>query len=504
MMSRGLILLLVAVFAGGVVLAPRGATAQTAVATPASAATPSVTGAPLHWAPCDDVPDTQCAGLSVPVDPANPTGPHFTLRLGRVPALDPAHKQGALLFIPGGPGAGIAATLGENRAAQHIDELRRTWDVVSFDPRGIGESSPIRCDPALVPPVSPPQVQPPSAAQLAAIARTNAKFFQSCFAATGELMAHLSAQDTAADIEQIRLALGQQDGLVAYGGSYGSAYGAAYLERYPDHVKALVLDGVVDHSIDLPTLLVRNVLSVQDAFARFQQWCDQQATCALHGQNLGTVFDADAASHPEVRVLVPQFLSAGADPQFGWPLVAKMLAEVHAGNTTTLDALTSAGAAAVASTSSDPWVVAGKNGLFAGVFCNDYGPQVDYSALAADAAALAIQAPRFAWKFWDATPLAHATASVATCLGWPIGATNPPHVLQVGSHPNVMVANPTYDPSTPLINALAVWLQIPQARLLIAESDGHQALIVSSCAYQVMARFLAAPSSLQPTTLCAS
>ena len=64
-------------------------------------------------------------------------------------------------------------------------------------------------------------------------------------------MGYLSANDSAADIERIRQALGQDDGLVAYGGSYGTLYATAYLEQYGDRVKALVLDGVVDHSIDL-------------------------------------------------------------------------------------------------------------------------------------------------------------------------------------------------------------------------------------------------------------
>ena len=76
---------------------------------------------------------------------------------------------------------------------------------------------------------------------------------------------HLSANDAAADIEQIRQALGQDDGLVAYAGSYGTLYATAYLEQYGDHVKALVLDGVVDHSVDLATYGVRWALSTEDA-----------------------------------------------------------------------------------------------------------------------------------------------------------------------------------------------------------------------------------------------
>jgi len=188
----------------------------------------------------------------VPVDHARPDGPQLTLRLGRVPALDPTQRKGVLLIIPGGPGVGTSKVFNDTRALHHIDELARQWDVVSFDPRGIGESSPIRCAPDAVPPVIAPFDRPPSPAEFEAIAQANATFIQSCVEGTGELMAYLSAMDTAADIERIRQALSPNDGLVAYGGSYGSLYGAAYLERYGEHVKALVLDGVVDHSVDCP------------------------------------------------------------------------------------------------------------------------------------------------------------------------------------------------------------------------------------------------------------
>jgi hypothetical protein len=155
-------------------------------------------------------------------------------------------------------------------------------------------------------------------------------------------MAHLSAIDTAADIERIRQALSPDDGLVAYAGSYGTVYGAAYLERYGEHIKALVLDAVVDHSIDLATMVARNILSVTDAFDRFAQWRGRDRACVLHGQDLGNVFDAVAVTAPVTRTLVPQLLSAGRDPQLGWPALAQMLAEASRGDTSTLDKLTEA------------------------------------------------------------------------------------------------------------------------------------------------------------------
>jgi pimeloyl-ACP methyl ester carboxylesterase len=201
--------------------------------------------------------------------------------------------------------------------------------VVSFDPQGIERSSPIRCSPDLVPPATAPRDHPPTAAEFEAIAHANAVFIESCLEATGELMRYLSAMDTAADVEQIRQALSPNDGLVAYGASHGSQYGQAYLEHYGEHIKALVLDGVVDHSIDLPTFITRNTLAVQDAFERFGQWCNRDGACALHGQNVGSVFDAVVTAAPATRTLVPQFLAVGRDPEFGWPTIAKMLAEVR-------------------------------------------------------------------------------------------------------------------------------------------------------------------------------
>ncbi|HEY5426184.1 MAG TPA: alpha/beta fold hydrolase [Candidatus Tumulicola sp.] len=469
-------------------------------ATGAGAAAPS-NAAALTWSPCKDVPDTECAGLSVPLDPAKPDGAKLTLRLARVPAQDQAHKKGVIVFLPGGPGAGIASVFGgDNRKEQHIDELSRRWDLAVFDPRGVGESSPIRCSPQAVPSPAAPSLQPPGRPYYANVARVNAAYFKTCFDESGELMRHLSAADTAADVEQIRRALTPNDGLIAYGGSYGSAYGQAYLERFPTHVKAMVLDGVLDHSIDFPTFMARNVRSVDDEFDRMVRWCASSPSCALHGTDVGAAYDALARAHAEFIPVVSQLLAAGSDPNFGWPALAKMLAAANTGDTAGFEEMRKA--TSIAAVATDAHVVAGKSGLFSGVICSDYGPQSDYDALVAGGRAVSNEAPRFAWKYWDYTPILRASAGVGDCVGWPIAATYPPHKLRVGLHPNVMVANPTHDPATPLANAVSVWLQIPQARLLVADSDGHQSWIVSKCAFEAEARFLEDPTNYPSVTLC--
>lgn len=454
----------------------------------------------LKWAPCDDVPETECAGLQVPVDYARLASPMITLRLTRVPTINPAKRKGVLLILPGGPGAGILETVGsEMRAAQHVPEFQQLYDVVTFDPRGIGKSSPVRCDPKAMPKAEMPLDHQPTQAEFNAVADANAEFIKSCADATGELFWHLSAKDTAQDIERIRQALSPDDRIIAYGGSYGSAYGAAYLEGYPKQVKALVLDAVVDHTIDYPTFLERNVRSVQDSFERFEQWCAEEAKCALHGKDLGAAFDTAIAREPTTRILVPQLLAAGNHPDLGWPALAQMLAEVGQGQSKLLQELT---ATANLGKSDDPWLRIGKDGLFRAVMCADYGPQGDYAKMAPIGDMLAKAAPRFAWKFWDSMPTAHASAGVGDCVGWPREASNPPHALKVGPNRSVMVSSPTHDPPTPLANALSVYLQIPEARLLIADTDGQQSLVLSKCAYETAARFLADPKSVSSTTLC--
>lgn len=466
----------------------------------------SVTPAPaqpapvnLKWAPCGDVAATECATLEVPIDHANRDGAKFTLRVGRIPTVNPASRRGVLLIIPGGPGAGIAEELGAMRSEQHLPEFAQHYDVVSFDPRGIGGSNPIRCDPALAPKATMPLDRKATASEFDAVAKANHAFAESCAKATGELFWHLSARDTAGDVERIRQVLTPGEGIVAYAASYGSEYGAAYLEAYPKNVKALILDAVMDHGVDYATFTARNVLAVQDGFERMVQWCRRDAKCALHGKDFGAAFDAAIARAPKMRTLVPQMLAGGDDPQLGWPVAAQLVAEVSSGDMITLKEIE--GALAL-STNRDEWLKVGKDGLFRGVICSDYGPQRNFTELARTGDMLAGAAPRFLWKYWNSSPMENASAGVGVCVGWPRDARNPPHTLDVGPHPNVMVLNTTHDPPTPLANALSIWLQIPRARLAIADVDGHQALVLSKCAYEASARFLADPTSVESVTLC--
>ena len=454
----------------------------------------------LDWAPCPPIKDAQCAMLPVPIDPSKPDGATFDLRIARIPAIGTAPKRGMLLVIPGGPGVGIESTVGA--AEKQVTKFRRYYDVVSFDPRGVGKSDPIRCEPNAVPKPPPPSSQAPTRAQFQNIVATNSKYFTSCFMLSAALMPHLSAVQTAEDIERIRRALTPNDGLVAYAGSYGTLYAAMYLERYGSRVKALVLDGVVDHSVDQPTDITRAILALNETFRQMSAWCDRTASCALHGKNVGAAYDVAIAKAPIVRQLVGLMLAAGQDAHVGWPAITKMLAQVGRGDMAMIDAFKKAAAEARGNASQDAQITAGEGGLLAGVACSDYGPVNDYDAFIKAGQTAVREAPRFVWRYWDWTPIAHMGPGAADCTGWPRPATNAPHVLRVGWHPNVMVANPTRDPSTALPNALAVHQQIPGSVLLLADVDGHQTLVRSQCSFDAMMKFWNDPKSVPATILC--
>ncbi len=215
---------------------------------PVGAAPAAGAAAPVDWAPCPTFAGFDCASYPVPLDHADPDGPTVRLALIRRPAEDQAAKVGSLFVNPGGPGEpGLAFARGA--VANLADaETRRTFDIVGFDPRGVGESSPIECfgtieefvatlDPALEVPIG--------AAEVGATLAAYRAYTDACAARGGPLLPHVSTLNVARDLDLLRQAVGDEQ-LTFAGYSYGTLIGATYANLYPDRVRALVLDGMVD------------------------------------------------------------------------------------------------------------------------------------------------------------------------------------------------------------------------------------------------------------------
>ncbi len=472
------------------VLAAMGLLIGAAGVATAQAPTVTSTQAPaVVWAACvgeNAQPGAECATLTVPLDHRRPGAGTVSLALARLPALEPARRVGALLLNPGGPGgSGVGAVAYDPTlsGAPEFTELRARFDIVVFDPRGVGASTPVVCQEPLHDPTVTPF--PRNATEFAALTRFNRAGGESCREATGPLIDHVDTASVVADVDLIRAALGERT-ISFLGLSYGTEIGARYAERYPQRVRTMVLDGVVDHSRSARRAAVDEARATEVALRHFASWCATSADCPLAGQDVVAVYDgvlaaADRGALPAAilgRAVTAPEVAQGAygylSIEQGWPLLAGALA-VAAGFTGPADASHLIGAANF---------VAPTYPAYRTVGCHDFAPDTrGWVDMVAQAAVLRAVAPH-TWRyseFWDWT---------AGCAGWPVPPANAPHRLSVRGAPPILLVSTTYDPATPYVWAQAVQRDIAGSRLLTVDSDGHTGILHSSCARTEMARYL--------------
>jgi pimeloyl-ACP methyl ester carboxylesterase len=198
--------------------------------TPVVASTSATTPGPadattaVAWGPCTDVDVSwQCGTLMVPEDYTKPDGTQIGIALNRLPATKPSQRVGSLVINPGGPGgSGVEAAFGLRYALPQA--LLDNFDLVGFDPRGIGKSMPITC---------------------AGDVNNDPQVLSACVKASGVFIANIGTNNVVQDLDRIRVALGDKK-LTYLGFSYGTEIGAVYADKYPQNVRALVLDGDVD------------------------------------------------------------------------------------------------------------------------------------------------------------------------------------------------------------------------------------------------------------------
>ena len=212
--------------------------ALAATASPASAQE-------LDWGECPEAgtEPLQCALLTVPRDYADPSGETIEIAVSRLPAEDPAERRGVLLSNPGGPGE---RGLFDPLRIGYSPEVRARYDLIGFDPRGIGYSAPVTCD------LAPDDLDvlrflpyPDEEAGIGENVAYSQRAAAGCAASvTAALLPHITTANTAADMDMIRSALGERR-INYYGTSYGTYLGAVYEELYPRRTDRFILDGVV-------------------------------------------------------------------------------------------------------------------------------------------------------------------------------------------------------------------------------------------------------------------
>ncbi|WJV48827.1 alpha/beta hydrolase [Streptomyces flavofungini] len=224
----------------------------------------------LTWKRCaaDQPAKYQCATLKVPLDYDKPEGKRIDVAISRVKTSVPGKRRGVLTFNPGGPG-GAGLDLSLVFAGGLPKNVREQYDMVGFDPRGVGESTPVECGLTEAEQVFPRPTR--SAAEHAANTKWAKRVADKCRAKYGSSLAHMSTRNTARDMDVMRAALGEKK-LSYFGVSYGTALGAVYMQLFPQRADRFVLDSAVD-----PGRMWRGMFQVwapeaERAFKRWTKW----------------------------------------------------------------------------------------------------------------------------------------------------------------------------------------------------------------------------------------
>jgi len=487
----------------GIVAGLLGSLLAVPTAAAAATSTPPVPAGPpvprLRWAACGD--GLECASARVPLDYDRPAGATISLALIRLPAGGPGRRAGSIFINPGGPGKSGVQTIRQGGRSLFSAEVRARFDLVGFDPRGIGASTPLRCfdslDQALA--VLPPFRFPVTAAEERVWVQADRTFARACARRGGAIIDHMATADVARDLDLLRQAVG--DTQLSYVGlSYGAYLGATYANLFPGKVRALVLDGVPDpvawatgRGTQARTQPLFNRLgSAQGAYAtllEFFRLCDRGgSSCAFSQgdprrrfQALARRLLASPAQTSDGLVtyadLVSVTLTALEDPAT-WPGLAGTLQQ--------LDSLTRPqGAAAQGRRTRVAMFQQGYHNILEGlpgVACSDSDNPNHVGAWPRAADASDGRAPYFG-RYW--------TWLSSICQPWP--GRDPdrytgPWTKQT-ANPVLVVGN-RFDPATPYQGAVTLARLLPRSRLLTLDGWGHTSEGKSSCVNAHTARYL--------------
>ncbi|MBB1260849.1 alpha/beta hydrolase [Streptomyces alkaliterrae] len=461
----------------------------------------------VRWGKCPDVerlPDpVRCGTVTVPVDYADPDGETIDLTVSRLAAEGPAadHK-GPLVYNPGGPGGnGMLFPLYSLVLGGTWKKLGDSYDLVGFAPRGVGRSAPVSCmDPAeywKAPNHSPrlpseefKQVKNAEAAEAAA----------GCAERQGSRLAQLTTPNNARDLEVLRAALGQER-LSYLGVSYGTYIGSVYATLFPDRVRAMVLDSVVDPSPQS----VWYEANLKQSLAFEDRWNDWKSWVAEHHDTyrLGRTEKAVQRSFDKVRdrldarpadgrvgsrELIEAYLDTGYTDDL-WAVRAWALAEFRRGNSKPLvDAASHAPQRAVSA----------ENGtaVYTTTECNDARWPRDFARWDRDNTAVAAKAPFITWEnAWLNLPCAH----------WPHVQEEPLEVgAEPGALPPVLLLAATGDAATPYEGALELRRRLPDSVLVTERDSGTHGVGggPNACVNHHLERYLLADVAPAEDTAC--
>ncbi|MEV4560167.1 alpha/beta hydrolase [Kitasatospora sp. NPDC049285] len=466
-------------------------TAVLALTAPLSAAAPAP-DRPVWGACAGGAPDArqECATVTVPVDYREPRGPQLTLAISRIATARPESRRGVLVLIPGGPG-GSGLNGPSSAAARLPRSVLDRYDLVGFDPRGVGRSTPVDCglDHA---DLSTGHLLPwpaPDGSIDANLAKAQ-RMAERCGAQGGAVERSLTTRNEARDLDRIRQALGERR-LSAWGVSYGTYAGAVYAQMFPAHTDRIVLDSNDDPD---PSRVGRGWLAAyavgaEDRFPDFAAWASGPAA----GEN--RIADTPEQVREAYLTAAQQLDRAplpwpGANPEQldGAALRSAMLNSLYADARFPALAqliLAAQGRRPLPAAVTPPdTALQSTFAASAGTLCNDVAWPTSPASYAS-----AVAADRSAHPLTAGMPV-----NVMPCAFWPWKPAEPPVRITPDGPSNVLLVQNLRDPATPYAGALKLRAAFgDRARMVTVDSGGHDAYLANgnACGDALVTAFLA-------------
>jgi pimeloyl-ACP methyl ester carboxylesterase len=446
--------------------------------------------APLSWKTCKDLAPqwpkdggtkAECTMVEVPMDHAKPDGRKLDIAVSRLPATDQAHRKGVIVLNPGGPG-GRGTDMPQMMAGSRLGALNKEFDLVGFDPRGVGFSGSVSCSAVFsVPGLN----QPATKADFQSYTDRRGQAFANCAAADLEFFHNLSTTSIAQDVDDIRQALGERK-ISFYGISWGSGLGAAYRSMFDQHVDRMTIESVMPAHLDTSEIDAAESAAAEADAHRFAEWMSHYDDVLHFGKTGEQVYLSLLALRDQLNAHPHQVgtgktaytldgswvLGDMAQTEDQWTYTAGALADLRDGKDPAPrpqpETATGTGAQGSGLNWDEKFPVSLNRLVEQAVACNDATGTRDLDE---------------AWNQYEAIqkryPVGGAfQAYVGGCVHWPFEGKNPDY--RPGTSPLQLVGH-RYEAVTPYPLAVEMWRQIGGS-LLTVDNDAHASLSTLPCA----------------------
>lgn len=428
----------------------------------------------LEWSQCGEL---ECAEVTVPLDWTRPDSGAIKLAVTRRPARDEGARIGSLLYNPGGPGSSGVDMVRDFGDQLITDRVASAYDLVGFDPRGVGSSRPIDCltdeqmddwlaaDYALDTPDGLEQAQ-----------NAGESFAEGCDRLTGPLLPFVDTWSAARDLDVLRATLGDEE-LHYLGASYGTLLGATYADFYPDGVGRMVLDGALNPANTGDDVLIEQAMGFDQSLRAYAAACldGETGPCPLSGsvdeamRQVSALIDAAADAPLETgtdRDVTAAMFTTGVITALysddSWPFLSEALEQAKKEDGSDLLYL------------ADLYADRNDNGeygsnlleAFQAINCLDYPALQTDREMKEQADRLAEVAPIFGPRMAYGDLL---------CSQWPYPAVRTPEPITAAGAAPILVVGTTGDPATPYAWAQQLADQLESGVLLTYEGEGHTA-----------------------------